>query len=128
MYEEIMRELDAYFEKIITHRNPETEEEFIYTLEFFGMFLIGQATAEYGIPPFGIIPCNTEIDYQKVISSFDSDTLRIINSLVSLACEKFNLSRESNSDGLTFEKWFNATAEKYGLKVRYEEAIFNSKR
>lgn len=118
--------IDRYFSKIITDREPETEEEFIYTLEFFGRFLLNQATEEYRRYPIGIISYDAKIDWGKVEKNFDHGILEIVNSLVELACKKFHLNRQGDLND-SFKVWFDNMAEKYNRKARYNESVFNNK-
>ena len=129
-HEEQLKKLKACLSKV--QSDPETEEEFIYTLEFWGKFMVNQAAAEYGQPPLGIIPHGVKIDEQKITSNFNPKILKLINHLVGLACKKFSLTQlESEklgqTDSIIFESWFNNMAEKYGLNVRYDKRIFNNK-
>ncbi|MFC1644984.1 hypothetical protein ACFL08_03085 [Patescibacteria group bacterium] len=129
IYDEIIKELEEYFNYIVTDRLPETEKEFIYTLEFWGNFLVHNASQEYQRPPLGIIPHDTEIDEDKLVKKFNPETLRRISDLVELACEKFDLVRPGlgQSDSkITFENWFNSAVKKYGLRAIYVEEIFNN--
>ena len=128
-HEEQIKKLREHFRKIKVY--PETEEEFIYTLEFLAKFMVNQAAGEYGRPPLGIIPHGTKVDEQKITSNFNPKTLKAINHLVGLAYKKFSLtqleSEEGQTDSITFESWFNTMAEKYGLNIHYEGRIFNNK-
>ncbi|MFH1551750.1 MAG: hypothetical protein ABIC36_02635 [bacterium] len=124
-----IEQLKTYLNKIPSGRDPETEEEFIYALEYWGKFMVNQAASEYGRLPLGIISYDTKIDEGKVTKNFDPEFLKLISHLVKLACERFNLSQpgpEHDNSRTSFKEWFNSVAEKYDLKVRYDERIFNN--
>jgi hypothetical protein len=129
-HKEEIEELEAYFKKIPDDRDPETEEEFFYSLEFWARFMVNQAASMYARHPLGIISYDTVIDEDEVTRKFSPGFLEVINDLVKLSCEKFGLTppgAERIDSQKSFEEWFNSATEKYKRKARYDERIFNNK-
>lgn len=112
--------LEYYFSKVKTETGPETEEEFLFTIDFWCFMLMHSATQEWQ-GWAGLVPIGTEVKKEDIISNFDPEIMKIIKKLVKLACKKFELLHpgQKEEDGKkTFVDWIQKMAKKYDRENR----------
>lgn len=123
---EIQAAIDDFCKPI--EHEPQTEEEFINQMIFWGrMQISGAAGGVCRHPEIGIVEVGEDIDEKLIKANRDRGILLICGGLAIKACLKFNLSlpgKPAKNGATRFEDWFNTVAERCGKTERYEAMVF----
>jgi len=105
---------------------PETDEEFLATLNFYVICAQSWTTQKLGYAgSLGPVPIGTKIDQEKVEAEIqNSPFFKIISLHLTHMSKNLKLCPHPEDDKKGFKKWFEATAKKYGSKARYHP-LFN---
>lgn len=112
------------------------EENFVRAFDELITLMINKATTKLeniysGVEKICSLPFDAKTEDEKIVSLYDLSLLLKIGQLVVRACGKFNLYNSNygnsvkNSKKKPFRHWFNYNGKKYGLEIRYKNAIFD---